>query len=69
EVYFDDDDDIYYSLAVLERETAGRELKDKLNQYYNAYLKNFELAKTNLANGNFYQAILNLSEAYKNIPP
>ncbi len=68
ETYFDDDDDIYYSLAVLERETAGKELKDKLNQYHSAYSKNLELAKNNISNGNFYQALLNLSEAYRNIP-
>jgi len=68
ETYFDDDDDIYYSLAVLERETAGKELKDKLNQYYNAYSKNLEFAKNNILKGNIYQAMLGLVEAYKNIP-
>ncbi len=68
ETYFDDDDDIYYSLAVLERETAGRELKDKLVQYLDLYLKSMELARKNINDGNFYQAILNLSEAYKSIP-
>ncbi len=68
ETYFDDKDDIYYSLAVLERETVGKELRDKLNQYYNAYSKNLELANLNIKKGNFYQAILNLTESYKNIP-
>lgn len=68
EVYFDDDDDIYYSLAVLERETAGADLRDKLKQYFNLYQKNFELGKKNIAEGNFYQALLNFSEAYKNAP-
>ncbi len=67
EVYFDDDDDIYYSLAVLERETAGGELKDKLLQYFNAYSKNIELARKQIDDKNFYQALLNLSEAYKNM--
>jgi hypothetical protein len=68
EVYFDDDDDIYYSLAVLERETAGADLRDKLKQYFNLYQKNLELGKKNIAEGNFYQALLNFSEAYKNAP-
>ncbi|MCX7761843.1 MAG: DUF4384 domain-containing protein [Candidatus Kryptonium sp.] len=69
ETYFDDDDDIYYSLAVLDRETAGRELKDMLNQFHNGYSKNFELARNNIIRGNIYQALLNLAESYKNIPP
>lgn len=69
ETYFDDKDDIYYSLAVLERESAGRELRDKLNQYYSSYSKNLELANSNIKLGNFYQALLNLTESYKNISP
>jgi len=69
EIYFDDKDDIYYSLAVLERETAGRELKDKLVQYLNSYSKSMELARNGIDNKNFYQALLNLSEAYKNTLP
>ncbi len=68
EVYFDKDDDIYYSLAVLERETAGADLRDKLKQYLNLYQKNFDLGKKNIAEGNFYQALLNFSEALKNAP-
>ncbi|MEN3038975.1 MAG: LPP20 family lipoprotein [Candidatus Kryptonium sp.] len=69
ETYFDDDDDIYYSLAVLDRETAGKELKDMLNQFHSAYSKNFELARSNIIRGNIYQALLNIAESYKNIPP
>ena len=68
EVYFDDDDDIYYSLAVLEREGAGAELRDKLKRYLNIYQKNFDLGKKNITEGNFYQALLNFSEALKNVP-
>lgn len=67
EVYFDEDDDIYYSLAVLDRKTAGGELKDKLLQYFNSYSKNIELARKQIDDKNFYHALLNLSEAYKNM--
>jgi CRISPR/Cas system-associated exonuclease Cas4 (RecB family) len=67
EVYFDKREDIYYSLAVLERETAGGELKDKLLQYFNSYTKSIELARKQIEDKNFYQALLNLSEAYKSL--
>ncbi len=65
--YYDKDDEIYYSLTVLDRNTALIVLKSKLQQAGNSYDENMKQADANTSKGSIFQALLNLKESIKQV--
>ena len=66
DTYEDDDNGLVYALAVLNRITAGNQLKETLTDYLNEYKRSMELSKQSLTSGDVYQAMLNLMDVLKN---
>ncbi len=67
ERYYDTDNEIYYSLTVLDRSAASIILKSKLQQAIISYEENMKLAGENISRGSVYQALLNLKESIRQV--
>lgn len=65
--YYDEDNGIYYSLTVLDRNASSIVLKSKLQQAANSYEENIKLADANISKGSIFQALLNLKESIKQV--
>jgi hypothetical protein len=65
--YYDEENEIYYSFAVLDRKAASVVLKLKLQQAANSYDENITLADANSSKGLMFQALLNLKESIRQV--
>jgi hypothetical protein len=65
--YYDKDNEIYYSLAVLDRNAALIVLKSKLQQAVNSYDESMKQADANTSKGSIFQALLNLKESIRQV--
>ncbi|HEY9166853.1 MAG TPA: DUF4384 domain-containing protein [Candidatus Kryptonia bacterium] len=65
DTYYDDDNELEWALAVLERTTAGDQLRTTIVSYLAAYNKSIENSTAFVSSGNLYHAILNLTDALK----
>lgn len=65
--FYDEDNEIYYSLTVLDRDAASVLLKSKLQQAIYSYDENMKLADANISKGSIFQALLNLKESIRQV--
>jgi len=66
DTYEDDDNDLVWALAVLNRTSAGDQLKETLQGYWFSYSSGMVGSKRDLSSGNLYQSLLGLTDALKN---
>ena len=66
DTYYDDDNNIIYALAVLNRISAGNQVKETLTEYLSEYNKGMDQSKQSLISGDFNRTLLNLKDVLKN---
>lgn len=65
--YYDEENGIYYSLTVLDRNASSIVLKSKLKQAADSYDENMKSADVNISKGSIFQALLNLKESIRQV--
>jgi hypothetical protein len=65
DTYDDDDNDLVWALAVLNRITAANQLKETLTGYLNEYKRSMEQSKQGTNSGDLYQAMLSSMDALR----
>jgi hypothetical protein len=66
DTYDDNDNDLVWALAVLNRMTAGNQLKETLTNYLDEYRREMELSKQSINSGDVYRALLSFTDVVRN---
>lgn len=66
ETYDDDDNNLEWAIAVLDRSAASDQLKSSMNGYLNLYKEEIASANTSMSSGEIYQSMVDLEDALKN---